>query len=93
MGLFEKKQQITRDEFRQALKESPRFWGGAKIDRETRFTIEHEVFKNKERGRISEPEYKIFLRRLAGRKYLATGPMEKLKMSRTLRFLKRLGGE
>ncbi len=94
MSLFEKKQQISRSEFRESLrKSSSSVPGGGIYSKEDRVKIEKELFpENRYRGYISKKELGKCIQGLGHEKYLAKTEKEKIRVDRQIRYLKKIGG-
>jgi hypothetical protein len=95
MGLFDKKQSISRREVREILnKDSGGIpgSGGQKFSREERRKIAREVFKPKYGSIISEQDYKKILRDLESKQKKAENRAEREKIRKKKEYLRELGG-
>lgn len=96
MGLFNKKQDISRAEFREALRKSPPHvpgTSGRMYNKGERTEMEKKVFGKEYGSHISRQEFQKRLRSLEGEKYGAKTGADKLRIDRQIRFLKQLEGE
>lgn len=95
MGLFEKKQSLSRKELRQALRKDtgrvPETFSG-RYDRHKRVEIEKEVFGSKFGSSISKSDYKWAVRDLRRAERKAATPKEKKDLYHKRRYIERLGG-
>lgn len=95
MSLFEKKQRISRSGFREALRKAPPSipGGGGMFSRQERVKMEKELFPwGKYGSHISQEDCKRVLGKLREKRYRAQTYVEKTKIDRQIRFLKKLGG-
>ena len=94
MGIFEKKEQISRSEFRQALRKDSGSIPGSRrrFLRKERVVFEKEVFGKEYGPLISRDDYKRALRKLERDKYRVKTRAERVKTERKVKFLKKLGG-
>lgn len=95
MSLFEKKQQLTRSELRQALRKASPFIPGSGVRmfrRQKRVEMEKEVFGKRYGAHITREDYRKALGRLRVKKSQAKAGKEKLGIDRKIRFLRKLGG-
>lgn len=89
MGLFERKQYLTRGELREALRKTY----DPKIKREERVKIEKEIFGRQRYGEdIKKEEYQRALRELSGARVRAKTGAERIDIERRINLLKKLGG-
>lgn len=95
MGLFDKKQEISRDEMKQAMRKASPYLSGtsSKIysDKE-RIGLGKELFGNEYGSRISKQDYQKMLNKLEVEKMKVKTSGEKFKMDRQIRYLKNIGG-
>ena len=95
MSLFEKKQQLSRTQLREALrKASPSIPGsGRKFTRKERVGMEKELFPHKTYGgHISQQDCQRRIRALQKERAITKAYAEKAEIDRTIRFLKREAG-
>lgn len=94
MSLFEKKRELSRSEFREALRKASFTipGGGGMFSTAERIKIEKEIFGKQYGGYISKEEYQRRLREMALEKARAKTGAKKLEIDRKIRFLKKLGG-
>jgi hypothetical protein len=95
MNLFEKKQELSRAKFREALRKSSPYipgTGGKMYTKRERTEMEKKVFGKEYGSYISKQEYQRRLRLLERDKYRAKTGSEKLNIDRQIRYLKKLGG-
>lgn len=96
MSIFDKKQEISRPEFREILrKASPLIpgGGGRTYSWQERVKMEKEIFPEERfKSHISEIEVKRKLRELRMERYRAKTREEKLNIDRKIRFLKEVTG-
>lgn len=93
MGVFDKKKEILRSDFRSALRKLPpksSRVGGRKYERRERIDFEKKLFPAKYGGRISKQEYNTILRKLSLSKS-GKSTRERTEIQRKIDFLKRLG--
>jgi hypothetical protein len=93
MALFEKKQQLSRSEMREALrKSSPDIpGGGGMISREERVKMEKEMFPKEKYGSyISRNECEKRIRNLEKEKSAVGTSKERTDIDRKIRYLKSL---
>ncbi|PIY90870.1 MAG: hypothetical protein COY72_01205 [Candidatus Nealsonbacteria bacterium CG_4_10_14_0_8_um_filter_35_10] len=95
MGLFEKKEKISRKEFRDVFrKKNPLLpaLGRRLIEMEERTKIEERLFGKKPMAVASKDQYKKFISQMQVEKYKAKYLSQKQLIDKKVRFLKKLGG-
>lgn len=95
MALFEKKEKISRKEFRDAFKKkNPILLGTGRklIGLPERTKIEEKLFGRKVMGFTSKEKYERFVSRMRVDKYKAKDLTQKQIIDKKIRFLKKLGG-
>ena len=96
MALFKEKEKITRKEFRDTLrKKNPVVPGTYKrlFSFEEREKMEERLFgKKKTGGEVPKKKFKRLIKEIGKDKYKAPNPTERRRISKKIRFLKRLGG-
>ncbi len=93
MPLFEKKQDLSRAEVREALRKASYQipGGGGIISKEDRVKLEKEVLPRSKFGdRIDQRDYDKGIRDLEKAKYAAKTSKEKIEIDRQIRVLKSL---
>ena len=92
MSLFDKKLHLTRNQFRERLRNSsPNIPGSNKVfSREERVKIEREVFGKKYGQIIDKGEFKRKLRELRQEKFKAKTGVEKINIDRKMRYLEKI---
>lgn len=96
MPLFEKKEKISRKEFRDTFREkNPILPGtGHKLfGLEERTKMEEKLFKREAISFTSKEKYDRFVSRMRVEKYKVQGPAQKQLIDKKIRFLKKLGGK
>lgn len=94
MGLFDKKESVSRGEFRSALRRTSRpipRTGGKKYARRERAGFEKELFAPKYGRQISKREYRTVLEKMRRRKF-GKSTAERMEIQRKIDFLKKIGG-
>jgi len=95
MGLFEKKEKITRKEFRDVFrKKNPLIpaIGRRLIEMEERTKIEGRLFDKKPDAVTTKDKYKRLISQMQVEKYKAKYLSQKQLIDKKVRFLKKLGG-
>lgn len=95
MSLFEKKEQLTRGELRQALRKASPFIPGSgrrTFSRRERVKMEREVFGKRYGAYITREDYGKALGKLRVKKSQAKTGKERLDIDRRIRFLRKMGG-
>ena len=92
MSLFEKKEYLTRSQFRERLRgASPKIPGSSKMfSRKERVKLEKDVFGKKYGQIIDKGEFKRKLRELRHEKFVAKTGAEKTQIDRKIRYLEKL---
>ncbi|MCK4454135.1 hypothetical protein KAU51_02200 [Candidatus Parcubacteria bacterium] len=92
MSLFDKKEHLTRSQFRERLrKSSPNIPGSSRMfSRQERAKLEKEVFGRKYGQMIDKVEFKRKLRELRHKKFIAKTGTEKTNIDRKIRYLEKL---
>jgi len=96
MGLFNKKQSISRKELKSALEKDQGIIpgaGGRKYYRREREKIAKEIFGTRYGSQISRDDYRRAIRGLRSSVKRAKTPAERKNINRKIKYLKRLGGE
>ena len=96
MALFEKREKISRKEFRDIFrKKNPILPGtGHKLfDLEERTKIEEKLFGREAIGSTSKEKYDRFVSRMRVEKYKAKELPQKQLIDKKIRLLKKLGGK
>jgi hypothetical protein len=96
MALFEKKEKISRKEFRDVFrKKNPILLGtGHKLfGLEERTKMEEKLFKREAISFTSKEKYDRFVSRMRVEKYKVPDPAQKQLIDKKIRFLKKLGGK
>lgn len=95
-GFFTKKQDLSRKELRNFLREdSGVITGiiGERYRRSERVRLEQTVFDRKKYGAyISKQEFERAVRRLRGQRSRLRSEKERLEIDKKIRYLKRIGG-
>jgi len=95
MGLFDKKEKITRKEFRDVFrKKNPLIpaIGRRLIEMEERTKIEERLFGRKPEDLASKDKYERLISQMQVEKYKAKYLSQKQLIDKKVRFLKKLGG-
>ena len=95
MGLFNKKDSVSRKEMRSALKRSPISrvgTGGKKYTQRERMGFEKELFPSKYGKEISRKEYRTVLEKMRRTK-LGKSAGERMQIQRKINALKKFGLE
>lgn len=95
MSLFEKKEQLTRSELRQALREASPFIPGSgarMFSRRERVEMEKEVFGRRYGAYITKEDYRKALGKLRVKRSRVKTGKERLGIDRRIRFLRKMGG-
>jgi len=96
MAFFKEKEKITRKEFRDTLrKKNPVIPGTYErlFSFEERKKMEKRLFgKKKTGGEAPKEKFKRLIKKVGKDKYKAPNPVERRRISKKIRFLKRLGG-
>ncbi|MDD2731961.1 MAG: hypothetical protein PHI53_02065 [Candidatus Pacebacteria bacterium] len=96
MGLFDKKQSLSRQELREVFEKDsgviPKT-GGKKYYQEERKRIERDVFGAKYGSQISKSDYRDALHKLKSQAFKARDRVEKEEIEKKIEYLKRVSGE
>lgn len=95
MALFEKKEKISRKEFRDIVKKkNPILLGTGRklIGLPERTKIEEKLFGREAIGFTSKEKYERFLSRMRVEKYKAKDLTQKQIVDKKIKFLKKIGG-
>ena len=95
MGLFDKKEKITRKEFRDVFrKKNPLIpaIGRRLIEMEERTKIEGRLFRKEPEAVATKDKYKRLISQMQVEKYKAKYLSQKQLIDKKIRFLKKLGG-
>jgi hypothetical protein len=95
MGLFDKKEKITRKEFRDYFKKKnpliPAI-GRRLIEMEERTKIEKKLFGTEPNAFTTKEKYKRLIQQMQVEKYKAKYLSQKQLMDKKIKFLKKIGG-
>ena len=94
MSIFDKKEHLTRSQFRERLrKASPNVPGSSRMfSQQERANLEKEVFGKKYGQIIDKGEFKQKLLELRHKKFIAKTGDKKTQIDRKIRYLEKLSG-
>ena len=92
MSIFDKKNYINRQEFRQKLEEASSKIpdSGRKFSRKERIDLEKNIFGREFGQLITKQEFKRRLLKMRENKFYAKTSEEKIKLGRVMRYLEKL---
>lgn len=95
MGIFDKKQELSREEFKRYLKRPADYLAKGRLYRYSpmeRLRIEKEIFGSPEKTTISKEEYDKALRKFSVQRFRAGDERQRAEIGKKLGLLKRLRG-
>lgn len=90
--IFNKKPEVEREEFREALRKKIRGIRTPKLSFQEKTQMERKIFGNSFVKKISQEDYRKALRKMDRAKFGALSTEDRSRTESRVRYLKRLGG-